>query len=902
MRLLHSASSPSPFCTHGLAPCATVTPVIVNAHATLEIQSAKQLRHLSIPQISRQSYSTEQHAQHQRQDNAQSQDFCSQESVDCTVDPSKPFSDGLMYDDRDALRRSRQHVNASTHHGPAIQGHSVRPRASSIHYEQLTVSAPGSIELQLGNHYLTPPSGRFTSYGAVGLNVQRQSQQQISFSQRQQCQKYGFQIPVILNAQPPISQPTSNPYQYQEGYSNFSETGRRGSLNSRTGVCRENDNDLFGAQGTPQAQGQHLLYPHFQQRRSSYHHIFHTSNTASGYQTQQPGYVMGTEKLYHGTNNQTVETTSMLSFSALPNLPPATPPAHPRAKAIQWAVVRVTNIPWDVSLQDMLLFFSGLPFPPEHLLSQNVHILIDRSTGKTINTAFVELALTPHQAGLAVQYKNMKQLKGRVVTVVLSSQDELMNNMFPKWEGEFLEGEPITPGERADSGIAVEKDVAGASERLSTNDFLSATSIAITAMVSTPPFVTREEISMLLMICRNYKLHFSRKCAERPFENIISILAKYPWHWPHRVPPLHRDHIFELLKLSIESLKSHLSKEYNTIHPTLLLRMVRSAILTPAFTERQKAMVLHTAGCSCPEDIVGWMTQPMPQETGIGSGAVVENRYEKHNAEPLVKIESTLQTMEAMDGSATELKGCGQGSLNSNAKHQVAALGISDTTGDATELDNISSTVSTSPDAISAVWKNRSASLSVNALVTSEVTFLPNSGQNSSLMPSSVTWSGIADQSALKSTVGSATLIESGASRTSSPTQSSTNTPSTSAFAVAIVQVGHGVVNMRSTSSGEHASNSDSTHDSFIRRDSVPVSNSTSVWKSTLSYSFSSEILSSDDSSRVSTPTNSSPLSMSPSISSAEADALTGSHSCGTGKFKLECDHGQRDFSTLDPS
>lgn len=114
-----------------------------------------------------------------------------------------------------------------------------------------------------------------------------------------------------------------------------------------------------------------------------------------------------------------------------------------------------------------------------------------------------------------------------------------------------------------------------------------------------------------------FQLHFSRKCAERPFENILSILAKYPWHQSHRVLPLHRDHIFELLKLSIESLRMHLSKEYNTIHPTLLTRMVRCAVLTPAFTERQKNMVLVVAGVTCPEDIVGWMAPSTPIEAAV---------------------------------------------------------------------------------------------------------------------------------------------------------------------------------------------------------------------------------------------------------------------------------------------
>ncbi|KAG0051267.1 hypothetical protein BGZ83_003901 [Gryganskiella cystojenkinii] len=320
-----------------------------------------------------------------------------------------------------------------------------------------------------------------------------------------------------------------------------------------------------------------------------------TRRTSIQYQVSQS--TNPTTAYYSGLNQISSPNTlaaTALSFPIMPDLPPFTPPTIPRTEAIQWAVIRVTNIPWDVSLQDMQGFLAGFPFPPEHLLSQNVHILMDRATGKTFNSAFVELALENHHAGRVAQARNLKVLKGRLVTVELSSQDELMRSIFPKWAGEFNQGEPLISGET--------------SSTLSEGNATEGTAV-IAPSASTPPFVTREEINALLVVCRNYKLHFSRKCAERPFENILSILTKYPWHQPHRVPPLHRDHIFELLKLSIESLRLHLNKEYNTIHPTLLMRMVRCAILTPAFTERQKSMVLHVAGLtSCPEDLVSWMS------------------------------------------------------------------------------------------------------------------------------------------------------------------------------------------------------------------------------------------------------------------------------------------------------
>lgn len=47
------------------------------------------------------------------------------------------------------------------------------------------------------------------------------------------------------------------------------------------------------------------------------------------------------------------------------------------------------------------------------------------------------------------------------------------------------------------------------------------------------------------------QIHFSRKCPERPFENIMSVVCKYPWYQPNLVTALQRDHIYECLKLAI---------------------------------------------------------------------------------------------------------------------------------------------------------------------------------------------------------------------------------------------------------------------------------------------------------------------------------------------------------------
>lgn len=60
----------------------------------------------------------------------------------------------------------------------------------------------------------------------------------------------------------------------------------------------------------------------------------------------------------------------------------------------------------------------------------------------------------------------------------------------------------------------------------------------------------------------------------------------------------------------VESLKTHLSKDYVQIDSTLLERLTRAGIMCPAFTERQKTTLLQTARIECPADIESFLVMP----------------------------------------------------------------------------------------------------------------------------------------------------------------------------------------------------------------------------------------------------------------------------------------------------
>ncbi|CEI93548.1 hypothetical protein RMCBS344292_07779 [Rhizopus microsporus] len=279
---------------------------------------------------------------------------------------------------------------------------------------------------------------------------------------------------------------------------------------------------------------------------------------------------------------------------------------------------KVTNIPWDVSQNDVRNFFGNCRLPSSSVYTQSIHILMDRTTGKTLSDAYVEFA-SVSDLWRAIETRSEKPLKGRIVTVTECSPEELLSVVFPKWRGQFQGNMAIPPTFEV---VKTMSTAAGGG-----------------AHSACPPFITREEINSLLVVCKNYKLHFSRKCAERPFENIITVITKYPWHQAHLITTIHRDHIYELLKLSIESLKTHLSKDYIQIDPTLLERLVRAGIMCPAFTERQKMTLLQTSRLEkCPVDIVSFMypMYPFAQSADYYSLPKQQQQQQKQQQRPVM--------------------------------------------------------------------------------------------------------------------------------------------------------------------------------------------------------------------------------------------------------------------------
>ncbi|KAJ3278845.1 hypothetical protein HK104_001973 [Borealophlyctis nickersoniae] len=317
-----------------------------------------------------------------------------------------------------------------------------------------------------------------------------------------------------------------------------------------------------------------------------------------------------------GLNSDTASTmNSLVSLLQLrPNAPATT----------DFAVLKIRNISWDLK-------YVPLGHVAPHY-TQGVHVVMNRTTGKTQSECFIEFP-TYMEAERALDLHERGVLKGRVVVVQWSTQAELMSSLFPNWIGATRED---SSSQLAGNSVPLMDEAAAPQQQQPFGN-----GVVYGPTTSGPAkegvFLLREEINAMLLICRNYKVCFSRKCPERPFENVISILCKIPWHKPQLVGLIQRDHVFEMLKLSIESLRIHLSRDHNNISGTLLERMIRAGLCVPLFTERQKLTLLAVAvsafteatsfdpftnplpgqGMDCPQDLAPFVYNPPgSEETG----------------------------------------------------------------------------------------------------------------------------------------------------------------------------------------------------------------------------------------------------------------------------------------------
>ncbi|KAK4047078.1 hypothetical protein OIV83_005641 [Microbotryomycetes sp. JL201] len=157
----------------------------------------------------------------------------------------------------------------------------------------------------------------------------------------------------------------------------------------------------------------------------------------------------------------------------------------------EWPVVRIDNIPWDVTAAEIEAWLPNAILPSVNDCFLPIHILCNRTDGRTLNQCYVE-AESIDAARVLVRVRDGHKLRQRPVHLTLCGQGELLSTLFPTY----------TPG-FAGSGLARHG--------------------------STPcPLLMQTELNGLLALCKLESPH-ALKAVERPYLNLLSIMHKFPW-------------------------------------------------------------------------------------------------------------------------------------------------------------------------------------------------------------------------------------------------------------------------------------------------------------------------------------------------------------------------------------
>ncbi|KAJ5824842.1 Nucleotide-binding alpha-beta plait [Penicillium robsamsonii] len=230
-------------------------------------------------------------------------------------------------------------------------------------------------------------------------------------------------------------------------------------------------------------------------------------------------------------------------------------------------VLMISNIPYTVTRQEVASFLGrGANLLPS---SEGcpIHIIMERSTGKTMDV-FVEFptnqdaqATVDRISNHAYDAGSAPRMGSRHVDIEMSSPAKLLKAIFPRakcilWE----DGKPV---------------------QLPNKDSWS---------TGFDGFLTDEELFCLSRLAEQpHRSAFASKVPQRCYESFITTIWKFPWQATHLYTVHHRNALFKTLGTFIKTLVERMQKT-NTVglDIRLLNELVHAGICCPAFNPRMK--------------------------------------------------------------------------------------------------------------------------------------------------------------------------------------------------------------------------------------------------------------------------------------------------------------------------
>ncbi|RMZ86106.1 hypothetical protein DV737_g128, partial [Chaetothyriales sp. CBS 132003] len=267
----------------------------------------------------------------------------------------------------------------------------------------------------------------------------------------------------------------------------------------------------------------------------------------------------------------------------------ATPPFVDLTRTVapsEKPIICIKNIPYTITQNEIQQFLSksllphsftslSTPGPAAH----PIFIIMERGTGKT-QDCFVELPSASVAADCIERIENLimadkpPKMAQRIVNVEMSSQGELMRELFPRAKN--IMWDPTT-------GIPImlaPVDGYGAGFR---------------------GFLTAEELNNVVRFAEMpQRSPFAIRCQQRTYEMTISTLAKFPWASIYYTLE-HRDLLFKayfnqlaalLPKVFVEQYGTHRNQRVVGLDARLVASFVDAGLNCPGFNEAQKASIL----------------------------------------------------------------------------------------------------------------------------------------------------------------------------------------------------------------------------------------------------------------------------------------------------------------------
>lgn len=254
---------------------------------------------------------------------------------------------------------------------------------------------------------------------------------------------------------------------------------------------------------------------------------------------------------------------------------PKSDPSEPYqlAQDTRWPCIKIENIPFTTTVADLEHWLPPSCLPSADNVISSIHIILHRATGRTLPHCYLEME-SAAMAQRVLALMDRAQLGDRTIRIKWERPGELMRDLFS--QSEYFATPSRTPASAPLPPAPV-------------------------CFILPPTILYPEDFQQLIQFCLNMA-PWRERPFERPFLNIVSLIAKFPWACGELWTDEQRDELFECgfaaTTIAIDNTKK------NVLFYSIVHKLSATIFRCPGFTEAQKDKVRAL------NDNVNWFQMP----------------------------------------------------------------------------------------------------------------------------------------------------------------------------------------------------------------------------------------------------------------------------------------------------